>query len=152
MVETAGEVGAFGAGAAVGASAGGFAGAREALGAAGVQTSQLKEQVSSGALRIDPQVALDAAKYCREQADKVQQLWGEYRKIANLEGLGDYDTSTQLTHHFTEKAKQEDGGALVLLRDLGKEMIAQAELFEEAAKDYESRDEQIAGDLGKGVQ
>ncbi|QGK70890.1 hypothetical protein GIY23_16430 [Allosaccharopolyspora coralli] len=152
MAEMAGEIGAFGAGAAAGAAVGGFAGAGEALGAAGAKTSQLKEQVASGALRIDPQVALEAAKYCRDQAEEVQFLLEDYRQIANLEGLGDYDTSVALTHHFTQKAKQDEGGALALLDSLQREMIEQAKLFEEAAKDYESRDEQIGADLGKGVQ
>lgn len=147
-----GGAGSFDALSAVGAGAAGFAGAGAALGAAAGQTAALKEQVSSGALKIDPQVARDAARYCREQADEVQFLAEDYRQIANLEGLGDYDTSNGLTHHFVQKAVQADSGALDLLASLGKEMIAQAQLFEDAAKDYESREEQIAGDLGKGVQ
>ncbi|GAB3286798.1 hypothetical protein [Parasphingorhabdus pacifica] len=130
----------------------GFAKAQGALAEASKQTSWINEQVSSGQLRMNPEAAEAAAKHCEDSADEVGRMARDYNQIDRVRGLGDYESSVSLTHHFEQKANQSGSGAVDLLRDLQTEMLNQADAFRNAAKDYRATDEQIADDLGRGSQ
>lgn len=130
----------------------GFAGAQAALGAAAQQTKWVNEQVGGGKLRMNPEAAEAAAKHCEDYARQVRQLRAKHNLIAKVDGLGDYDTSQALKHHFEQKANQDGSGVFSLLEQLQVEMLNQADAFRGAAKDYRATDDQIADDLGKGAQ
>jgi hypothetical protein len=112
----------------------------------------VNQQVSSGQLKMHPEVAEAAAKLCEDYARQVRDQITNARQLERIDGLGDYQISQQITHHFTQKAMQPGSGALDLLRQLQKEMLDQADAFRNAAKDYRSQEDEIAHTVRKGAQ
>jgi hypothetical protein len=125
----------------------GFQGLQGELSAAGQQTA-----AAAGHLRIDPEAAEAAAKHCEDFMEQVASLMQQARGLARVPGLGTYKVSTDITHHFEQKASQQGSGAIDLLKGLHDEMKNQAAAFRDAAKDYRSRDDEIAHNLGKAAQ
>lgn len=131
----------------------GFAQAKSALDQAAGQTKWINEQVSGGHLRMNPETAEAAAKHCEDYARRVGRLRTQAGHLSLVNGLGDYQVSLALKHHFEQKATQAESGALPLLKQLQAEMLNQADAFRAAAKDYRATDDQIAQDMNrKGKQ
>lgn len=130
----------------------GFSQAQTALNEAAKQTKWINDQVGAGQLRMNPEAAEAAAKHCEDCAIEVDEMIMNASQIERVQGLGDYDSSSALKHHFEQKANQSGAGAIPLLGQLRQEMLNQSEAFRNAAKDYRSTDEQIADDLGRGSQ
>jgi hypothetical protein len=112
----------------------------------------VNQQVSSGQLKMNPEVAEAAAKTAEDYARQVQHLITNARQLEHVGGLGDYQISQGIQHHFEQKATQPGSGATDLLRQLQKEMLDQADAFRNAAKDYRSQEDEIAHNFRKGAQ
>lgn len=130
----------------------GFQGLQQEMGAAAQETKWINDQVSAGQLRMDPAAAEAAAKHCEDFASQVTDLENEARRLVRVPGLGNYQVSQGITHHFEQKASQPGSGAIALLKQLAEEMKNQAAAFRGAAKDYSSREDEIAHNLGKATQ
>ncbi|MFC7343134.1 hypothetical protein [Saccharopolyspora griseoalba] len=131
---------------------GGFAAAKEALGAVSGQTSWINSQVSAGKLALDPEAAEKAAKRCEDEIEELGDLWKITQALNTVKGLGDYPDGKQLAKRFEDKASDPEAGAMKLIRDLQEELRKQAEAFRGAAKDYRAIDEQNADDLRRGMK
>jgi hypothetical protein len=131
---------------------GGFAAAKEALGAVTGQTSWINSQVSAGKLALDPDAAEKAATRCEDEIRELASLISDARQITRVQGLGDYLDGRQLAARFEDKAKAPETGALELVRNLQNELQKQADAFRAAAKDYRTIDEQNADDLRRGMK
>ncbi|MEV0052271.1 hypothetical protein AB0L88_28345 [Saccharopolyspora shandongensis] len=134
------------------ADASGFAAAKEGLKAISGRTQWINQQVGSGKLSLDPDVADKAAKRCEEEIRELARLLRDSDQITRLSGLGNYPDGQQLTQRFVDKASAPGAGALDLVRQLQDELQKQADAFRAAAKDYRATDEQISDDLQRGIK
>ncbi|MGW3467240.1 hypothetical protein ACWDKQ_01910 [Saccharopolyspora sp. NPDC000995] len=134
------------------ADASGFAAAKEGLKAISSRTQWINQQVGSGKLSLDPDVADKAAKRCEEEIDALGVLLQNAAALRTVKGLGNYPDGQQLAQRFQDKATGGQAGALQLIRDMQEELKKQADAFRGAAKDYRATDEQNADDLRRGIQ
>lgn len=129
----------------------GFGGAQAALNDAKHQTTWINQQVNDGKLRMNPESAEAAAKYCEETETKIEKIRAEGQYIAQVDGLGDYDESLKLKHHFEQKANHPQSGALALLDQLRTELLNLADTYRNAAKAYRAQEEHIQDGFKKGL-
>lgn len=113
---------------------------------------QMQQQIAGGQLRMHPDAANKAAKAYKKAADRVEHLASRAGHLQSLSGLGEYPSAQQLTKKFALKAANGSTGAADLLGQLRDELRRKAGLFEQAAQSYAAQEEQISGDLKKGVQ
>lgn len=113
---------------------------------------QMQQQISGGQLRMQPDAANRAAAAYKKAAKQVAHLADRAGRLQQLPGLGDYPSARQLSQKFSAKASNGSTGAADLLGQLRDELTRKAKLFEQAAQAYAAQEEQISGDLKKGVQ
>ncbi|WP_258347960.1 hypothetical protein [Saccharopolyspora gregorii] len=114
------------------------------------QNEQLRAQVASGRLTIDPEAAEKAAQAYERAQRRVQRLSRNTDLLLKVQGLGEYHSAVQLSRKFEAKADDGSSGAVALLGRLSDELKEKAELFRQAAKDYTATDDAIAQDLMRG--
>lgn len=127
----------------------GFQAAENSLNAITAQNNQLQQQISSGQLIMNPDAATKAATAYDKAALKIESLINGADRLAHVSGLGSYGSAAQLAAKFGHKAFNGTSGAGDLLKQLSQELKRKAELFRQACKDYQTREEQIAHDLGR---
>ncbi|MCA1227713.1 hypothetical protein [Saccharopolyspora sp. 6M] len=139
-----------------GPARGGGGGSLEAVSAqlAGIsaQNEQLRAQVASGRLKIDPEAAEKAAQAYEKAQHRLNRLQRNVVALERVAGLGEYATGIQLAKKFQDKAINPEVGATGLLTRLSDELGKKAELFRRAAEEYRNTDESIAADLSRGEQ
>lgn len=113
---------------------------------------QMQQQIAGGQLRMHPDAANKAAKAYKKAADRVDHLAHRADRLQLLRGLGEYPSAQQLTRKFQLKAGNGSTGAADLLGQYRDELKRKAALFEQAAEAYRKQEEQISGDLKKGVE
>ncbi|MEU6129072.1 hypothetical protein ABZ805_07855 [Saccharopolyspora sp. NPDC047091] len=134
-----------------GGGGGGSLGAMSArLTGISAQNEQLRAQVASGRLKIDPDAAEKAAQAYEKAQRQVNRLGRNAERLGRITGLGDYDSAVQLSRKFESKACDGTSGALALLTRLADELGEKAELFRQVAKDYALTDDVIAQELRRG--
>ncbi|WP_146134716.1 hypothetical protein [Actinopolyspora mortivallis] len=136
----------------VGGQDSGFSEASAALGAIREENTWIRQQIDAGGLSMKPDAADQAAKVYEEKARKVDALIDAAERLQQVPGLGDYPSGRQLAEKFGQKAKNGSTGAADLLGQFADELRRKAGLFQEAKKKYQATDEQISGDLGRGIQ
>jgi uncharacterized protein YukE len=127
----------------------GFKSAEDSLNAITAQNNQLQQQISSGQLIMNPDAATNAAKAYDNAARTIERLVAAGDQLGHVTGLGSYTSGQQLATKFTHKAANGTSGAVDLLKQLSQELKRKADLFRQACQDYQTRDEQIAHDLGR---
>ncbi|ASU79313.1 hypothetical protein CDG81_14580 [Actinopolyspora erythraea] len=132
--------------------AAGFAGASAALGVIREENSWIQQRISAGQLAMEPQAADSAAAVYEREASEADQLADSAIRLQQVPGLGDYLSGQQLANKFGQKASNGSTGAADLLRQFADELRRKAALFREAKQRYVATDEQISGDLKRGVQ
>ncbi|WP_026448919.1 hypothetical protein [Actinopolyspora mortivallis] len=130
----------------------GFAEAGEALGAIQQENVWIRRQIAAGGLSMEPSAADQAAAVYEREAEEAKKLADAAEGLQQVPGLGDYPSGRQLAAKFGSKAGNGSTGAADLLQQFADELKRKAELFREAKKNYQATDEQISGDLGRGIQ
>ncbi|GAB3553453.1 hypothetical protein J2S53_001584 [Actinopolyspora lacussalsi] len=134
------------------ADASGFVGAGAALQSIRDENSWIQQQISGGGLSMEPQAADHAAKVYRREAKVADELAVSAGRLQQVPGLGAYTSGQQLAAKFGNKAQNGSSGAADLLGQFAEELRRKANLFEQAKKNYQATDEQVADDLRRGAQ
>lgn len=127
----------------------GFRSAEDSLNAITAGNNQLQQQISSGKLIMNPDAANNAAKAYDNAARTIERLRHDADRLGHVTGLGSYGSGQQLATKFRHKAANGSSGAADLLQQLSQELRRKADLFREACKDYQARDEQVAHHVRK---
>ncbi|WP_146134710.1 hypothetical protein [Actinopolyspora mortivallis] len=130
----------------------GFAEADAELSAIREENSWIQRQISNGGLGMEPQAADKATAVYEREAKRAESLSRQADGLQQVSGLGDYPSGKQLAAKFGQKARNGSTGAANLLKQFADELHRKADLFQQAKKNYQATDDQIAEDLRRSAQ
>ncbi|WP_019853625.1 hypothetical protein [Actinopolyspora mortivallis] len=134
------------------AGSSGFEDAGAELSAIRDENSWIQRQIADGGLSMEPDAADRASKVYEREAEQAEKLIRAAMQLQQVPGLGDYPSGRQLAAKFGNKAHNGSTGAADLLRQFANELRRKADLFQQAKKNYQATDDQVAEDLRRSAQ
>ncbi|TDQ04272.1 hypothetical protein [Labedaea rhizosphaerae] len=101
---------------------------------------QMHSEIASGQFTIEPDAARKAAKACRDQIARIDELLGEVRPLGTRAKFGDCGVGGELADKFAKKATGSDTSLEGLLVKSKGVLENMAKNYDDAARGYEQTD------------
>lgn len=94
------------------------------------------QAAGSGALNVDPEKLVDAAKHIQTFLDSLDNASKDLNIVATLGQFGNFDMGTKLQQKYFDKAQSSDDAISKRLTELGQEANKIKQLIQTAAANY----------------